>query len=62
MRNEQEEVLLSAFRNMHHEDRELLVDLAIQRALKQVKKMPKLSLVVDNPLPASVAALRSRSS
>lgn len=60
MRKEQEEVLLTAFRNMSQEDRELMVSLAIDRSIENMKQMPRLT-VITNSLPAGVVPLRRNS-
>lgn len=57
MRNEREERLLAAFRKMHPDDGDLLLDLAEVRAAKQVLVKPRLQLVGANSSPPDVPAL-----
>jgi hypothetical protein len=53
MQEQQEAVLIAAFRQMHQEDRALIIEYARARAAAHTKSQPTLQLVVSNLSPAS---------
>lgn len=51
MSQKQEQALLAAFRSMHAEDKEILLDFAQIRAAKEVAERRKaLKLIVNKPI------------
>jgi hypothetical protein len=48
---EQEQVLVSAFRNMHPEKKDIMVDMATDLAKDFIRNGPKLTLVSGSPTP-----------
>ena len=62
MQKQQEQILITAFRTMHPEDRAILLEFAKVRASRQVNEPPKLSLIVSNFHPPDAPLLGSGSS
>jgi hypothetical protein len=58
---DQEKILMDAFRRMHPEDKDLLVDFAKAQAAAHAAEKPKLRLIVCRPNPPQSAALGSSS-
>lgn len=58
--NEQEQVLVNAFRNNHPERKQILVNTAIRGAVDFVQSGPKLTLVSDNPSPIALSEVSRR--
>jgi hypothetical protein len=61
MQQQQEVELLEAFREMHEEDREILLAFAQTRAARQMAGAPKLRLIVSRPHPTQSTPLSNTS-